>query len=86
MKDLFSKEYKRKLVLKSKLSGKNKIVAANTWAVAILVFFSMLLLRRTNMNFEFTFFLKVPMTLCFFTCFLCWIFIQKKKHKKISKA
>ena len=37
MKDLFSKEYKRrlKLVLKSKLSGKNKIMAANTWAVAI---------------------------------------------------
>ena len=32
MKDLFSKEYKRrlKLVLKSKLSGKNKIMAANT--------------------------------------------------------
>ena len=38
MKDLFLKEYKRrlKLVLKSKLSGKNKIMAANTWAVAIL--------------------------------------------------
>ena len=38
MKDLFSKEYKRrlKLMLKSKLSGKNKIMAANTWAVAIL--------------------------------------------------
>ena len=38
MKDLFSKEYKRKLklVLKSKLSGENKIIAANTWAVAIL--------------------------------------------------
>ena len=38
MKDLFSKEYKHrlKLVLKSKFSGKNKIMAANTWAVAIL--------------------------------------------------
>jgi len=38
MKDLFTKEYKRrmKLVSKSKLSGKNKIMAANTWAVAIL--------------------------------------------------
>ena len=38
MKDLLSKEYKRrlKLVLKTKLSGKNKIMAANTWAVAIL--------------------------------------------------
>ena len=35
MKDLFSKEYKRrlKLVSKSKLSGKNKIMAANTWAI-----------------------------------------------------
>ena len=32
MKDLFSKEYKRrlKLVLKSKVSGRNKIMAANT--------------------------------------------------------
>ena len=38
MKDLFSKEYKRtlKLVLKSKLSAKNKIMAANICAVAIL--------------------------------------------------
>ena len=38
MKDLFSKEYKSrlKLMLKSKLSGKNMIMAANTWAVAIL--------------------------------------------------
>ena len=38
MKDLFSKEYKRrlKLVLKSLLSGKNKIMAANTWAFAVL--------------------------------------------------
>ena len=38
MKDLFLKKYKRrlKLVLNSKLSGKNKIMAANTWAVADL--------------------------------------------------
>ena len=38
MKDLFSKEYKHrlKLVLKSKLCGKNKIMASNTWAVAVL--------------------------------------------------
>ena len=38
MKDLFSKEYKRrmKLVSETKLSGKNKVMAANTWAVAIL--------------------------------------------------
>ena len=37
-KDLFSKEYKRrlKLLLNTKLSGKNKIMAVNTWAVAIL--------------------------------------------------
>ena len=37
-KDLLSKRYKRslKMVLKSKLSGNNKIMAANTWAVAIL--------------------------------------------------
>ena len=34
-KDLFSKEYKRrlKLLLKTKLSGKNKIMAVNTLAV-----------------------------------------------------
>ena len=39
VKDLCSKEYKRrlKLVLKSKLSGENKIMAANTWAVAIQI-------------------------------------------------
>ena len=38
MKDLFSKEYKRrlKLVLKTKLNGRNKIMAVNAWAVAIL--------------------------------------------------
>ena len=38
MRDLFSKEYKPrlKLVLKSNLSGKNKIMAANIWAIAIL--------------------------------------------------
>lgn len=38
IKDLIAKEYKRrlKLVLKSKLNGKNKLKAANTWAVAIL--------------------------------------------------
>ena len=38
MKDLFSTEYKRrlKLVLKSKLSGKNKITAAKTCAVEVL--------------------------------------------------
>ena len=37
-KDVFSKEYKcgLKLVLKTKPSGKNKIMAVNTWAVATL--------------------------------------------------
>ena len=34
----FEKEYLRrlKLVLKSKLNGKNKIVAINTWAISVL--------------------------------------------------
>ena len=38
MKKRFAKEYKRrlKLVLKSKLNGKNKINAINTWAVSLL--------------------------------------------------
>ena len=38
MKKRFAKEYKRrlKLVLKSKLNGKNKINAINTWAVSVL--------------------------------------------------
>ena len=38
MKLQFVKEYKRKirLILKSKLNGKNKIKAINTWAVAVL--------------------------------------------------
>ena len=38
MKDKFRNEYfrKAKLILKSKLNGKNKIMALNTWAVSIL--------------------------------------------------
>ena len=38
MKRKFVKEYERRLrlVLKSKLNGKNKIMAMNTWAVALL--------------------------------------------------
>ena len=50
MKDLFSKEYKSrlKLVLKSKLSGKNKIMAANTWAVAILRYSAGVVEWKTN--------------------------------------
>ena len=36
MKEQFTREYKRrlKLLLRSKLNGKNKIAAINTWAVA----------------------------------------------------
>ena len=38
MKEQFQKEYMRRLkaVLKSKLNGRNKILAANTWAVSVL--------------------------------------------------
>ena len=38
MKDTFAGEYKRRinLVLKSKLNGKNKILAINAWAVVAL--------------------------------------------------
>ena len=38
MKDKFRNEYfrKAKLILKSKLNGRNKIMALNTWAVSIL--------------------------------------------------
>ena len=37
MKEKMTKEYKRmqRLILKSKLNGKNKVTAINTWAVAI---------------------------------------------------
>ena len=38
MKDKFRNEYFRraKLILRSKLNGRNKIMALNTWAVSIL--------------------------------------------------
>ena len=38
MKDIFRTEYLRrfKLVMKSQLNGKNKIKAANTWAVSLM--------------------------------------------------
>ena len=38
MKDKFKNEYFRKvkLILKSKLNGRNKIMALNTWVVSIL--------------------------------------------------
>ena len=38
MKELFRKEYLRRvnLVMKSKLNGRNKIMAANTWAVSLM--------------------------------------------------
>ena len=50
MKGLFSKEYKRrlKLVLKPKLSGKNKIIATNPWTVAILRYSSGLVEWKTD--------------------------------------
>ena len=37
MKEKITKEYKRRqrLILKSKLNGRNKVTAINTWAVAI---------------------------------------------------
>ena len=38
MKDMFRNEYfkRAKFILKSKLNGRNKIMALNTWAVSIL--------------------------------------------------
>ena len=38
MKELFRKEYLRRinLIMKSKLNGSNKILAANTWAVSLM--------------------------------------------------
>ena len=38
MKELFRKEYLRRvnLIMKSKLNGRNKILAANTWAVSLM--------------------------------------------------
>ena len=50
MKGLFSKKYKQrlKLVLKPKLSGKNKIIAANPWTVAILRYSSGLVEWKTD--------------------------------------
>ena len=50
MKDKFASEYKRrlKLVLKSKLNGKNKILAINTWAVSILRYGAGILKWTTN--------------------------------------
>ena len=50
MKDKFASEYKRrlKLVLKSKLNGKNKILAINTWAVSVLRYGAGILKWTTN--------------------------------------
>ena len=37
MKELFRKEYLRRFnIMKSKLNGRNKILAANTWAVSLM--------------------------------------------------
>ena len=50
MKDKFASEYKRrlKLVLKSKLNVKNKILAINTWAVSVLRYWAGILKWTTN--------------------------------------
>ena len=50
MKDKFASEYKRrlKLVLKSKLNGKNKILAINTWAVSVWRYGAGILKWTTN--------------------------------------
>ena len=38
MKEKFSKEYlgRLKLILRSKLNGRNKIMGVNTWAVSVM--------------------------------------------------
>ena len=50
MKDKFRNEYFRraKLILKSKLNGRNKIIALNTWAVSILRYGSGILKWNKN--------------------------------------
>ena len=50
MKDKFRNEYFRrtKLILKSKLNGRNKIIALNTWAVSILRYGSGILKSNKN--------------------------------------
>ena len=50
MKDKFRNEYFRraKFILKSKLNGRNKIMALNTWAVSILRYGARILKRNKN--------------------------------------
>ena len=50
MKDKFRNEYFRreKLILKSKLKGRNKIMALNTWTVSILRYGARILKRNKN--------------------------------------
>ena len=50
MKEMFSKEYQRrtKLVMRSKLNGRNKIMAVNIWAVSLMRYGAGIL--GSNMN------------------------------------
>ena len=50
MKELFRKEYLRRvnLIMKSKLKGRNKILAANTWAVSLMRYGAGILRWTTN--------------------------------------
>jgi len=50
MKTQFTKEYKCgfRLILKSKLNGRNKIKAINTWAVAVLRYGAGIIDRNVN--------------------------------------
>ena len=53
MKDKFRNEYFSwaKLILKSKLNGRNKIMALNTWTVSILRYGARILKWNKNMNY-----------------------------------
>ena len=48
MKKTFSKEYLRwlRLILRSKLNGRNRIMAVNTWAVSMMRFDAVILRKR----------------------------------------
>ena len=50
MKETIEEEYKRRLrlVLRSKLNGKNKISAVNTWAVAIFQYGAVIIQWKEN--------------------------------------
>ena len=48
MKKKFSKEYLRwlRLILRSKLNGRNRIMAVNTWAVSMMRYDAVILRKR----------------------------------------